>query len=158
MVTYTPPSDTHDLARKLNLIYFSNEFPNDDLSFLLRQLHNHSKRHEHPILARFLREASRALRQEVSQLRAELAHLVPAFESVTSLAGETKLRKGPLCGSVDGVLLCVLQLATYIGLEIYSSFISVIYPPTDIPILAIANAFQKHMPALDVMALLPAWG
>ncbi|PYH40860.1 uncharacterized protein BP01DRAFT_386964 [Aspergillus saccharolyticus JOP 1030-1] len=52
---------------------------------------------------------------EVSQLRSELAQLVPAFESVTTLAGESKLRKGPLGQSIDGVLLCVLQLGTYIG-------------------------------------------
>lgn len=115
MVTYTPLSEALPLAQKLHLIYFSNEFPSDDLSYLFRRLHNHSKHRSHPILARFLQETTRALRQEVSRLRAELAHLVPAFESVTTLAGESELRKGPLCGSIDGVLLCVLQLATYIG-------------------------------------------
>lgn len=117
MVAYTPSSEAQDLAHKLNVIYFSNELPSDDLSYLLRRLHNHSKHRNHPILARFLDEATRALRKEVSRLRAELAHLVPAFESVTTLAGESELRKGPLCGSIDGVLLCVLQLATYIGYE-----------------------------------------
>lgn len=114
MVAYTPQSEGQVLADKLNLIYFSNEFPSDDLSYLLRRLHNHSKHRKHPILGRFLNEATRALREEVSQLRAELAHLVPTFESVTTLAGESELRKGPLCGSIDGVLLCVLQLGTYI--------------------------------------------
>lgn len=115
MVLYTPPSEAQELAHKLNLVYFGNEFPSDDLSYLLRRLHSHSKHHDHPILARFLHEATLALHQEISQLRAELAHLVPVFESITSLAGESELRKGPLCGSIDFVLLCVLQLATYIG-------------------------------------------
>ncbi|KKA17953.1 Polyketide synthase, partial [Rasamsonia emersonii CBS 393.64] len=64
MVTYTPSSEAQDLAHKLNVIYFSNEFPSDDLSYLLRRLHNHSKHRNHPILARFLDEATRALRQE----------------------------------------------------------------------------------------------
>ncbi|OJJ40791.1 hypothetical protein ASPWEDRAFT_34272 [Aspergillus wentii DTO 134E9] len=115
MVNYTPSSEAQDLAHKLNVIYFSNEFPNDDLSYLLRRLHNHSKYRNHPILARFLDEATQAVRQEASRLRTELFNLVPAFESVTTLAGETELRKGRLHESIDGVLLVVLQVATYIG-------------------------------------------
>ncbi|OJJ96972.1 hypothetical protein ASPACDRAFT_33832 [Aspergillus aculeatus ATCC 16872] len=115
MVTYTPPAEAQDLPTKLKVLYFSNEFPTDDLSTLLRRLHSHSKHSSHPILARFLSEATRVLRNEVSQLRMELGQLVPAFESVTTLAGETKLRKGPLAQSIDGVLLCVLQLGMYIG-------------------------------------------
>ena len=115
MVLCTPPSEAQELAHKLNLIYFGNQFPSDDLSYLIRRLYSYSKYDSHPILGRFLHEATRALRQEVGQLRAELAHLFPAFESITSLAGDSELRKGPLCGSIDFVLLCVLQLATYIG-------------------------------------------
>jgi monodictyphenone polyketide synthase len=115
MVPHTPPSESQEVGDKLNLIYFSNEFPSEDLSYLLRRLHNHSKHRNHPILARFLGEATQALRQEIGLLRTELGLLVPSFESVTTLAGEIELRKGPLSASVDGVLLCVLQLATYIG-------------------------------------------
>ncbi|EPS34273.1 hypothetical protein PDE_09237 [Penicillium oxalicum 114-2] len=114
MVTYTPSVESQDLP-KLKTLYFSNEFPTDDLSTILRRLHKQSKHCSHSILARFLHEATRVLRNEVSQLRSELAQLVPAFESVTTLASETKLRKGPLSQSIDGVLLCVLQLGTYIG-------------------------------------------
>lgn len=120
MVTYTPPAEAQDLPNKLKVLYFSNEFPTDDLSTLLRRLHSHSKHSSHPILARFLSEATRVLRNEVSQLRVELGQLVPAFESVTTLAGETKLRKGPLAQSIDGVLLCVLQLGMYIGYASHS--------------------------------------
>ena len=114
MVACTPPAESADLP-KYKALYFSNEFPTDDLAVLLRRLHNHSKQRNHVILSRFLNEATRVLRNEVSQLRAELAELVPAFESVTTLAGEMELRKGQLSQSVDGVLLCVLQLGTYIG-------------------------------------------
>ncbi|KAJ5697002.1 hypothetical protein N7536_007414 [Penicillium majusculum] len=114
MGVYTPPAEAEELP-KFKAIYFSNEFPTDDLSILLRRLHNHSKQRSHAVLARFLNEATRVLRNEVSQLRTELAELVPSFESVTTLAGETGLRKGRLSQSIDGVLLCVLQLGTYIG-------------------------------------------
>ena len=115
MVSRTPTSEDENGGSTLNLIYFSNEFPSEDLSSLFARLRNSSKRHNHPVLGRFLDEATQALREEVGSLRAELSQLVPAFESVTSLAANLELRKGPLCGSIDGVLLCVLQLATYIG-------------------------------------------
>ncbi|KAJ5509761.1 ketoacyl-synt-domain-containing protein [Penicillium freii] len=90
MVVYTPPAETEEQPN-FKAIYFGNEFPTDDLSNLLRRLHNHSKQRGHVVLARFLNKATRALRNEVSQLRAGLAELVPSFESVTTLAGETEL-------------------------------------------------------------------
>ncbi|KAH8726149.1 putative polyketide synthase [Phaeosphaeriaceae sp. PMI808] len=119
----------HDSSNKHGLIYFSNEFPGDDLSSRLRRLKSYSKHRDHPILGRFLDEATRALRQEVRDLRTELSQLVPDFESVINLAGDMRLRSGPLCGSIEGVLLCVLQLGTYIGycessIEPYVSIVS----------------------------------
>jgi hypothetical protein len=60
-------------------------------------------------------EATRALREEVKQLPAELRTLIPSFESIISLADESELRKGPLNGSMDGVLLCLVQISAYIG-------------------------------------------
>ncbi|KAF2118833.1 putative polyketide synthase [Lophiotrema nucula] len=115
MVPSAASSESQRPTEALGLIYFSNEFPNDELSSLFRRLHNHSKQRRHPLLARLLLEATRALREEVSQLPAELALTFPTFESVADLVGEAELRRGPLCGSVDGVLLCIFQLSTYIG-------------------------------------------
>ena len=97
------------------LIYFSNEFPHDDLQTLLRWLYNHSKDKRHPTLALFLGEATSAISDEVNKLPFEMRRLVPSFESLHSLAADEKLRRGPLCGSIDGVLLCVLQLGIFIG-------------------------------------------
>jgi hypothetical protein len=99
----------------LRLIYFSNEFPHDDLQTLLRGLYNHSKDKRHPNLARFLEEATSAIRDEVNKLPLEMRRLVPSFESLHTLAADEKLRRGPLCGSIDGVLLCVLQLGIFIA-------------------------------------------
>ncbi|KAK4990348.1 hypothetical protein LTR66_006820 [Elasticomyces elasticus] len=100
---------------KIRIVFFSNEFPNDNLEDLFRRLHQHSKDKRHTVLARFIYEATQAVRDEVSRLPTELKHLVPAFESVLRLADDSVLRQGRLRSSFDGVLLAVLQLATFIG-------------------------------------------
>lgn len=104
-----------DFSSKMKVVYFSNEFPNDDLHGLLRELANHSRDRRHPILAQFLDEATLAIRDEVRQLPAAQRALVPTFESVLTLADFADLRKGPLGGSVDGVLLSIVELGTFIG-------------------------------------------
>ncbi|KKK15179.1 hypothetical protein P175DRAFT_0472734 [Aspergillus ochraceoroseus IBT 24754] len=115
MSIYTPPSDSQEEYSKMKLLYFSNEFPKDDLQDLYRHLHNHSKDRQHPLLARFIEEATLALRDEVRQISMSLKALMPAFETVLNLVDYPDLRKGPLCGSIEGVLLCVLEIGTLIG-------------------------------------------
>lgn len=117
MVIYTPShSDTTTSGpSKMKLVYFSNEFPHDDLQNLLRGLHQHSKDRRHPILARFLEEATLAIRDEVRQLPTALKALIPPFESILHFADFADLRKGQLCGSIDGILLCTVELGTLIG-------------------------------------------
>jgi hypothetical protein len=100
---------------KMKLVYFGNEFPHDDLGNLLRELHIHSKDRRHPVLAQFLNEATLAIRDEVRQLPTTLRALVPPFESIVNFADFVDLRKGPLSGAVDGVLLSVVELGTFIG-------------------------------------------
>jgi hypothetical protein len=114
MAIYTPPSDDQGDSQCLKVIYFSNEFPKDDLQEVFRHLHNHSKDRRHPILARFIEESTAAIKDEVQQLPASLRALIPPFETVLNFAEHPNLRKGPLCGSVDGLLLCVLELGTLI--------------------------------------------
>ncbi|KAL4935846.1 hypothetical protein BDV06DRAFT_233897 [Aspergillus oleicola] len=115
MSVYTPQSGSQAEYSKMKLLYFSNEFPKDDLQGLFRRLYNHSKDRRYPILARFIDEATLAVRDEVRQLPSTVKALVPAFETVLNLADYPELRKGPLGGSMDGVLLCVLEVATLIG-------------------------------------------
>lgn len=114
MPIYTPPSDSQDEPQEMRLVYFSNEFPHDDLQDLLRRLYNLSKDKRHPVLARFINEATSAIRDEVRELSTSLRELIPPFKTVLDLADHPELRKGPLCGSIDGVLLCVVELATII--------------------------------------------
>lgn len=100
---------------KMKLIYFSNEFPQDDLQTIFRELHNHSKDRKHSTLARFLEEATIAIREELRQLPTALRKLVPPFNTILNFADFSELRSGPLCGAIDGILLCVIEVGTLIG-------------------------------------------
>ncbi|KAI0127012.1 putative polyketide synthase [Xylariales sp. AK1849] len=118
MVIYTPSrsdttSDSGDT--KMKLIYFSNEFPRDDLHDLFRKLRLHSKARHHAILARFIEEATLAVRDEVRQLSPVYKDMIPPFESILDFVDFTELRRGPLCGSIDGILLALVELGTLIG-------------------------------------------
>ncbi|KAI9739232.1 MAG: Type I Iterative PKS [Cirrosporium novae-zelandiae] len=111
----TPCSNSSLGGNEMKLVHFSNEFPHDDLSELFRCLHVHSKKQAHSILASFLDQATFALRDEVQKLPRVSKALVPHFESISNLADNAELRKGPLGGAVEGMLLCVFELATFIG-------------------------------------------
>jgi hypothetical protein len=116
MAIYTPSrSSSDEQSTKMNLVYFSNEFPHDDLQTLFYELHNHSKDRRHPILAQFLEEATLAIREEVRQLPTSLRVLIPTFENILDFLDFADLRKSQLSGSVDGVLLCTVEIGTLIG-------------------------------------------
>ena len=117
MPVYTPTtsSDSDGDVNKMEVIYFSNEFPRDDLQDLFRRLHNHSKDSHHPLLAQFISETTWAIKDEIRKLPTEMRQLIPPFETIFSWAENTELREGLICGAVEGVLLIVVQLATYIG-------------------------------------------
>ncbi|KAI1877586.1 hypothetical protein JX265_003594 [Neoarthrinium moseri] len=102
-------------VNKMKIGYFSNEFPHDDLKTLCRRLYKHSKDKRYTLLARFIHEATLAVRDEIRQLPAQLRGLVKPFETAFDLADDTVLRSGALGGSIDGVLLCVVQLSIFIG-------------------------------------------
>lgn len=115
MAIYTPSRSDTEISTKLKLVYFSNEFPHDDLQNLCRELLQHSKSRRHPILAQFLEEAKLAIREEVRQLPTTLKALIPPFETILNFADFAELRKGQLCGSIDGILLCTIELGALIG-------------------------------------------
>ncbi|MCJ1307459.1 hypothetical protein MMC25_001105 [Agyrium rufum] len=100
---------------KMKLVHFSNEFPHHDLQDLYRKLHSHSKGKQHHILADFIDEATCALKEEIAKLPSALKALIPPFETIMTFADYADLRKGPLGGSVEGVLLCLLEIGTVIG-------------------------------------------
>lgn len=116
MPIYTPSSASSDQdSSRMEIIYFSNEFPRDDLQGVLRKLHNHSKDRRHTVLAQFIADATRSVKEEIRTLPKALKACFKPFSTLFQWAEDTELREGPLNGAVDGVLLSVLQLATYIG-------------------------------------------
>lgn len=98
------------------LLFFSNEFPNDDLRDLFRRLHTHSKGQRFRLLATFLDACSDAVHDEVAALPLHLKKLVPPFKSVLSLADNPDFRQGPVGGALESALLCVLEIGMFIGL------------------------------------------
>ncbi|KAK8858989.1 polyketide synthase [Apiospora arundinis] len=113
----TSPSTSGSLVEpsKMILGYFGNEFPHDDLRDTFRRLYGQSKDRRHPALATFIHEATLAVRTEVRSLPDAQRALFPPFETLFSLADFHDLRSGPLAGAVDGLLLCAVQIATFIG-------------------------------------------
>ena len=83
MAVHTPTTDSEsdDGSRKMELVYFSNDFPKDDLPDVFRRLHNHGKDKHFPILAQFIHEATWAIKDEVRQLPTELKQLIPPFNT-----------------------------------------------------------------------------
>ena len=115
MAIYTPSRSDTEVITKMNLIFFSNEFPHDDLQNLFRTLHRHSKNRHHPILAHFIEEATLAIREEIRLLPSTLKASIPPFESILNFSDFADLRRGQLCGSIEGILLCVVEIGTIIG-------------------------------------------
>lgn len=99
----------------MNVLYFSNELPSDDLRELSRCLHVHSKDMRHLHLAAFLDQALVAFKAESEKISPSLKTLLPPLESLLNLANFPDLRKGPLAGAIEGVLLLVIELSTFIG-------------------------------------------
>ncbi|ROT34557.1 putative polyketide synthase [Sodiomyces alkalinus F11] len=99
----------------MSFMYFNNDFPSGSVQDQLRHLHNHSKDNNHPVLARFIAEATRVIKEEIQCLPTELKTLILPFNNVFSWAENENLREGLVCGAVEGVLLVTLQLAAYIG-------------------------------------------
>ncbi|KAK8113417.1 hypothetical protein PG984_013943 [Apiospora sp. TS-2023a] len=107
-------SDTSEEYSRMQLLYFSNEFPRDDLATLCRRLHMLSKQRRHPVLARFLDEATELIRAEVRLLPASSQAQFTPFGVVLNFVDHAELRNGPLGAAIDGVLLVAVQLGTLI--------------------------------------------
>ncbi|KAJ5834965.1 hypothetical protein N7447_000991 [Penicillium robsamsonii] len=98
-----------------NLIFFSNEFPNDDLKDVFRRLHRHSKDRRFTLLATFLENCARVLKEETSRLPQHLRELIPPFEDLFTLVDGGQFRLGPLGASMESAFLCALQVGMIIG-------------------------------------------
>ncbi|KAI1079859.1 putative polyketide synthase [Whalleya microplaca] len=107
-------SDSSTLYKK-KLVFFSNEFPNDDLRDLFQRLHRHAKDRRFRTLSTFIEECTVTLKEEATKLPRQLQDLIPNFETVLSLADHADFRKGALGAAMESAFLCVLQIGMIIG-------------------------------------------
>ncbi|KAI4727455.1 polyketide synthase [Aureobasidium sp. EXF-10728] len=102
-------------AKTPTLVFFGNDFPNDDTGHLYRVLHQrsaHMKCHE---LAHFITLCNQVIREEIARLPKSWQDQVPDFDDVLTLVDDSAFRKGPLGGAMEGVFLIILQLGLVIG-------------------------------------------
>lgn len=112
----SPSTTSSDMSvGKMQIVHFHNEFPYDDLATMYREMLAHSKDRGHPVLARFLDEATQAIREEMRLLPVALRAIVPPFESILDFVDFKDLLKGPLAASVEAILLIVVELGIFIG-------------------------------------------
>lgn len=96
------------------VVFFSNEFPSDDLKELFRRLDQHSKDRRFRLLSIFLEESTAVLKDEVSKFPRPLKELVPPFDSVLGLV-DVDFRQGPLGAAMESSILTILELGLFIG-------------------------------------------
>jgi asperthecin polyketide synthase len=97
------------------LVFFGNEFPNDDLKDLFRRLYRQSKDRRFRQLSAFLEEVTSVLKKEVSLLPQPMREVVPHFDSVCHLIEHGDFRNTPLGAAMESVFLTTLQLGMFIG-------------------------------------------
>lgn len=98
----------------MEVAYFSNEFPKEDLQDVFRRLHIQSKGSDHHVLAKFINDATRAVKDEIEKLPSSTRQIIPPFTTLIAWAEDRELREGQLCGAIDGVLLILVQVSLYI--------------------------------------------
>jgi len=102
-------------SSEASVVYFGNEFPNDDLKDLFRRLLQRSKDRRYRVLASFLEEATLVLKQEIAELPYPARDELPHFDNLITLAEHGDFRDGSLGAAMESAFLVVLQLGMLIG-------------------------------------------
>jgi monodictyphenone polyketide synthase len=102
------------------ILYFSGEIPQGDpegdQKALFRKLKLLSKERDHVVLASLLECVTLALKEECTRLSHLHRELIPPFESVLDLTDHVlRLRKTPLGGAIERVLVLVFQLGSFVA-------------------------------------------
>ncbi|KAG6312782.1 hypothetical protein E4U22_001553, partial [Claviceps purpurea] len=164
MAIYTPnkSSDANSESSSLRVIFFGNELPNDDLQTHFRRLHTRSKDRNHPLLARFIDEATLVLKEEISALSTDLGRLIPTFETVLQWSEDANasLREGYHEILTYDKEECVHTTLTGLGIGLLSSTaVSLAPTPAHLPLAGadvVRLAFRLGIHVLGVSELLEA--
>lgn len=102
------------------VLYFSGEIPQGDpegdQKALFRKLCLLSKERDYVVLASLLECLTQALKDECSRLSRPERNLMPPFESVLDLTDHVvQLRKTPLGGAIERVLVLTFQLGNFVA-------------------------------------------
>jgi hypothetical protein len=102
------------------VLYFSGEIPQGDPEgdqrTLFRKLKLLSKERDHVVLASLLECVTLALKDECSRLSQLHRDMIPPFEGVLDLTDHVvQLRKTPLGGAIERVLVLVFQLGSFVA-------------------------------------------
>jgi hypothetical protein len=105
---------------RAKVLYFSGEIPQGDPEgdqrVLFRKLHLLSKERNYPILALFLETITWAMKEEQRRLIRAQREMIPTFESILDLTDHVvELRKTPLGGAIERVLVLAFQLGSFIA-------------------------------------------
>lgn len=120
--SYSLSTSKADIAIMIaaKVLYFSGEIPQcdpeGDQRALFRNLKLLSKERDHMILASLLECVTLGLKDEFSRLNRPQRDLIPPFESVLDLTDHVvKLRKTPLGGAIERVMVLVVQLGSFVA-------------------------------------------
>ncbi|KAG6078310.1 hypothetical protein E4U33_000754, partial [Claviceps sp. LM78 group G4] len=166
MAIYTPnkSSDANSESSSLRVVFFGNELPNDDLQIHFRRLHTRSKDRNHPLLARFIDEATLVLKEEISALSTDLSRLIPTFETVLQWSEDANasLREGLLYHEILAYDKeeCVHTTLAGLGIGLLSATAVALAPtPAHLPLAGadvVRLAFRLGIHVLAVSELLEA--
>ncbi|RFU27286.1 hypothetical protein B7463_g9051, partial [Scytalidium lignicola] len=97
------------------VVFFGNNFPNDDLKDLFRRLSRLSKDVRFRTLAAFLDTATNTLKDEIVKLPPPARDEAPHFDNILGLVEHGDFRGSALSAAMESATLTTLQLAMVIG-------------------------------------------
>lgn len=115
VVSATDASLERDTTKPPVFVFFTNDFPADEVGALFRSLVRLSKDLRCTQLASLLSLCNRAIRDEVARLPKSWQKYMPPVEDILALVGDVDFQNGPLGGAMEGVFLCIFQLGSIIA-------------------------------------------
>ncbi|KAF2258308.1 thiolase-like protein [Lojkania enalia] len=101
--------------QRRRIFFFGSEFPSDELRDVFYRMLLHVKDRRFRLLSAFIKESTRALKDELKLLPHFVQDQVPHFENILHLPEHGNFREGCLGAAMENAFLVVLQVGTFIG-------------------------------------------